>query len=285
MKSAALRCALFASVVLVVATTTSCGSGGTSRTTPALKSPGGNNDCPLTRRAVTASHARGTLESGSTGGDCPPGGGGVNNDPLFGDMEYFAELEDAIDGGVDPCDAPSPICGNYPDGQPAQIASAGAPAQRGDNCTPYNNYAIGYSIPGAQPITPVMEANTTPTQANGAGTIVNQTNIALNNTSITGGGSQPVGWLLTTQSAGIWFVPNATVQFGMAATSVPAAIMFGGKTNSSAKSLANAARSVLNAYSNFVNVPLPPVIKELVQMQTTTVSLQACNTAPLNPYT
>jgi hypothetical protein len=63
----------------------------------------------------------------------------------------------------------------------AASAALGGAASRGDNCTPYNSFKIGYAVPG--------------------GTIVSQSIVVVDGWSV-------AGWMLVTASGQRYYVPN-----------------------------------------------------------------------------
>jgi hypothetical protein len=275
--------------VVVAAVTASCSPGSHYTSIPSKARGVSGNVCPLGTRhsAAIAAGQRRTLIF-NPGDPCGNNSGSPNGDPLFFQVSFYVGVENAIDGGVDPCGAPSPICDFYPLSNVLNdIAASGAAAARGDNCTNYNSYSVGFSIVGAQPISPAWTANVSPTPANGPNTIVDQAMVGLLSTpSPFLQGSQVIGWLLTTEDAGTWFVPNATLAFGVVAQGTPGAVRFSGMSLKNQRTLLNAIRSVMNAYSNTFNIPILSNINSLLLNPTSTsVALQGCFTQPLNPWT
>jgi hypothetical protein len=107
----------------------------------------------------------------------------------------------------------------------AASAELGGAAARGDNCTPYNSFKIGYGVPG--------------------GTIVSQRIVVVN-------GWKVAGWILDTASARHYYVPNPrffdhTVNEGEAAA--PPAFVALTSTGSSA--LNNAYRTARKTQSEY----------------------------------
>ncbi len=90
------------------------------------------------------------------------------------------------------------------------LANPGGPAKRGDNCTPVNGYAIGYSLGGGTGKA-VIAAPNTPVSLNNTLTIVNQSTLY----AIDANGDQTaVGWVLYTAGGQADFVPNLVAAFG-----------------------------------------------------------------------
>lgn len=198
-------------------------------------------------------------------------------DPLYFDVESFQDIVDATQG-ADPCYAAKPRCGDdyYADSD-NMIADPGGPAKRGDNCTPINGYAIGYDL-GQGTGGNTMTAPGQPIPGmNDSATIVNQSQIFLENFSIT----QPVGWLLFTQGNGVWFVPNLTNGLTIGPLSGnfmgPGAYRISASVRGS-RQLINAIRGVFNMISNQSGSSLTSSFSRAIQATGGKMDSVPCNT-------
>lgn len=215
-----------------------------------------------------------------TSGDCStsPTGGVAD---IFYDVESFYDIVDAIGGG-NPCDALAKRrCAdggyNYWDDM---IADPGGPARRGDNCTPVNGYAIGYSL-GQGTGGNTLTAPGQPIPAtNGTTTIVNQSQVFLQNFSAV----QPIGWLVYTQANGVWFVPNLNVGFAAGVLSgsyaVPGAYKISPNAQSSGK-FVNTLRGIFNLIANQNGVTMQSAVANAFKATGGTINNVPCNTTQL----
>ena len=201
-------------------------------------------------------------------------------DPLFSDLSMFQQMVDATGFG-NACDAAVPRCGN-PDA-PANdnvIADPGGPAKRGDNCTPTNGYAIGYSLgPGTGGNT--LTAPNQPIPAmNNTTTIVNQSQIYLGNFSQT----TPVGFLLYTEANGTWFVPNfitgVTIGPVSGAFIVPGAYRISDNAANTRK-LMNNIRGIFSLATNQSGISLASAFASALKGTGANLSNVPCNTSSL----
>jgi len=261
----------------VVAAVVLAGCGGASRSqnvvpTASARRPDYCNVYFSTKRAVK------TVRSTQSSATC--------NDPIadgsdiFSDVESFNQIVDATSAD-NPCDAGIPRCGN-PDIALDNnvIANPGGPATRGDNCTPVNGYAIGYSLGlGTGGNTLTAPGQPIPSTNNSA-TIVNQSQVFLQNFV----SRQPIGWLLYTQGDGVWFVPNLSVGFSAGVLTgsyaVPGAYKISDNAASSRKFI-NAIRGVFNLVANEDGVALNAGLAAALQGSGATTNNVPCNTTQL----
>ena len=144
--------------------------------------------------------------------------GTINGDPS-GDTDFDVEsFQDIVDStmGADPCMANVRRCFDAQLSLSDTIyADPGGPAKRGDNCTPVNGYAIGYSLGGGTGKAVVAPPGA-PINLNNSMTIVNQSVMyAIDPT----GNQTPIGWVLYTSGGQAFFVPDLVAAFGVAVTS------------------------------------------------------------------
>ena len=182
---------------------------------------------------------------------------------------------------ADPCLASVVRCGDLQLGIDDTIyASPGGPATRGDNCTPVNGYAIGYSLGGGAPLHAVIAAPNSPISGDNTLTIVNQSTLFA---VAQGGNQETVGWMLYTAGGQSYFVPNLAAAFGVGVISgqqaAPSAYPLSLNSKSSRRGT-NAVRGIFAQIGNSLNTAILSSFLSLIQ-NTSNVINTPCNTAPI----
>jgi hypothetical protein len=209
---------------------------------------------------------------------CNPTVTSPSGDPDF-DVQSFLEIVDST-MAADPCFAQVPRCADLQLSLDDTIyADPGGPAKRGDNCTPVNGYAIGYSLGGGTQKT-IVTAPNAPISGDNSLTIVNQSTLfAIDPT----GNQTSIGWVLYTAGGQAYFVPNLVAAFGVTVTSfatvAPSAYPISINSKSSRLGT-NAVRGIFAQIGNSTNTAILSSFLNLLK-SAGSVTNTPCNSSPI----